>query len=98
MPFPWSINAPIVREYQKLLQGKAEPSYVSLEGFIAAKVFVEGVKRAGKDLTREKLIGAMEGMHSYDTGGYAVSFGPNDHNGSKFVELTVLRRDGKIMR
>lgn len=102
MPFPWSINAPIVREYQKLLQGKAdakaEPSYVSLEGFIAAKVFVEGVKRAGKDLTREKFIGAMEGMHSYDAGGYAVSFGPNDHNGSKFVELTVLRRDGKIMR
>lgn len=100
-PFPWSINAPVVREYQKLLtkaDAKAEPSYVSLEGFIAAKVFAEGVKRAGKDLTREKFISAMESMHNYDAGGYQVSFGPNDHNGSKFVELTVLRRDGKYMR
>jgi ABC-type branched-subunit amino acid transport system substrate-binding protein len=101
MPFPWSINAPIVREYQKLLSkvdAKAEPSYVSLEGFIAAKVFVEGVKRAGKDLTREKFIGAMEGIRNYDAGGYSVNFTPNDHNGSKFVELTVLRRDGKYIR
>lgn len=101
MPFPWSINAPIVREYQKLLtkvDAKAEPSYVSLEGFIAAKVFTEGVKRAGKDLTRDKFIAAMEGMRNYDVGGFAVSFAPNDHNGSKFVELTVLRRDGKYMR
>jgi len=101
MPFPWSINAPIVREYQKMLtktDAKAEPSYVSLEGFIAAKVFAEGVKRAGKDLTRDKFIAAMESMRNYDAGGYAVSFAPNDHNGSKFVELTVLRRDGKYMR
>lgn len=101
MPFPWSINAPIVREYQKLLSkadAKAEPSYVSLEGFIAAKVFVEGVKRAGKDLTRDKFISAMEGMRNYDAGGYSVNFSPNDHNGSKFVELTVLRRDGKYIR
>ncbi len=96
-PFPWSISAPVVREYQKAI-GKAEPSYVSLEGYIAAKVFVEGIKRAGRDLTREKLIGGLEGMRNYDAGGYPVSFSPSDHNGSSFVELTVLRRDGKLMR
>ena len=56
------------------------------------------MKRAGKDLTRDKFIAAMESMRNYDAGGYAVSFAPNDHNGSKFVELTVLRRDGKYMR
>lgn len=100
-PFPWSINAPVVREYQKLLakvDAKAEPSYVSLEGFIAAKVFVEGLKRAGKDLTRDKFISALEGLRSYDTGGYSVSFSPSEHNGSKFVELTVLGRNGKLIR
>ena len=96
-PFPWSINAPVVRDYQKAI-GKAEPSYVSLEGYISAKVFVEGIKRAGRDLTREKLVSAFEGMRNYDAGGYPVSFSPTDHNGSNFVELTVLRRDGKLMR
>ncbi len=96
-PFPWSINAPVVRDYQKAI-GKAEPSYVSLEAYIAAKVFVEGIKRAGRDLTREKLVGALESMRNYDAGGYPVSFSPTDHNGSNFVELTVLRRDGKLMR
>ena len=96
-PFPWSINAPVVRDYQKAI-GKAEPSYVSLEAYIAAKVFVEGIKRAGRDLTREKLVGALESMRNYDAGGYPVSFSPTDHNGSSFVELTVLRRDGKLMR
>ena len=96
-PFPWSINAPVVRDYQKAI-GKAEPSYVSLEGYISAKVFVEGLKRAGRDLTREKLVSAFEGMRNYDAGGYPVSFSPTDHNGSSFVELTVLRRDGKLMR
>jgi ABC-type branched-subunit amino acid transport system substrate-binding protein len=100
-PYPWSINAPVVREYQKLLtkaDPKAEPSYVSLEGFIAAKVFVEGLKRSGKDLTRDRFVGAMEGMRNYDAGGYVVNFGPNDHNGSKFVELTVLGRNGRFIR
>jgi ABC-type branched-subunit amino acid transport system substrate-binding protein len=100
-PYPWSINAPVVREYQKLLakaDSKAEPSYVSLEGFIAAKVFVEGLKRAGRDLTREKFVSAMEGLRNFDAGGYVVNFGPNDHNGSKFVELTVLGRNGKLIR
>lgn len=100
MPFPWSSNAPIVREYQKSLtrtDARAEPSYVGLEGFVAAKIFVEGLKRAGKDLTREKFVGALEGMRNYDAGGYAANFTPTDHNGSKFVELTVLRRDGKYM-
>ena len=52
----------------------------------------------GRDLTREKLIGALESMRNYDAGGYPVSFSPTDHNGSNFVELTVLRRDGKLMR
>lgn len=98
-PYPWTATTPVVREYQKLLKqagGNQELSYVSLEGFIAAKVFAEGIKRAGKDLSRDKFITAMEGLRNFDVGGFTVNFGPANHNGSSYVELTVIRQDGTI--
>jgi branched-chain amino acid transport system substrate-binding protein len=101
MPFPWNLATRVVKEYQQLLSastGKQDYSFTSLEGFIAAKVLVEGLRRTGNDLTREKFIAAMEQMRDYDVGGYAVSFSPNDHNGSKFVELTVIGKDERFLR
>ena len=100
VPFPWSPTVPIVHEYQKVL-GKAgikDYNFSSLEGFIVAKVFVEALRRAGKDLTREKLIAALESMGSYDLGGFRIHFSPTDHQGSDFVELTIVGRDGEFRR
>lgn len=100
MPFPYSGTAAVVREYQKLMvdAGYTDLNWSSLEGFIAAKVFTEGLRRVGKDLTREKLIAAFETMSRVDFGGLEVSFSPTNHNGSKFVELTIIGSNGKFMR
>ena len=101
VPFPWNISARVVKDYQQLLEastGTKNYSWTSLEGFIAAKVLVEGLRRTGADLTREKFITAMESLRDYDVGGYTVSFSPTDHNGSKFVELTVIGKDGTFLR
>jgi branched-chain amino acid transport system substrate-binding protein len=101
MPFPWNIGVPVVKEYQQLLEastGKTDYSFTSLEGFIAAKVLVEGLRRSGRDLTREKFIGAMETIHDFDLGGYWVSYSPSTHNGSRFVELTVIGKDERFLR
>jgi len=101
VPFPWNLSARVVKEYQQLLEastGKQNFSFTSLEGFIAAKVLVEGLRRAGPDLTREKFINAMEQIRDFDVGGYTVSFSPTDHNGSKFVELTVIGKDESFLR
>jgi branched-chain amino acid transport system substrate-binding protein len=101
VPFPWNISARVVKDYQQLLEastGKQNYSFTSLEGFIAAKVLVEGLRRTGNDLTREKFIAAMEQMREYDVGGYTVSFSTTDHNGSKFVELTVIGKDEGFLR
>lgn len=100
MPYPWSQSLALVKEYQEVLAKSPRdmaPSYYSLEGFVAAKILVEAMKRAGKDLTRDKLIAALESMN-LDLGGYRVSYSPTNHGGSKFVELTVMGRDGKLMR
>jgi branched-chain amino acid transport system substrate-binding protein len=101
VPFPWNIGVPVVKEYQTQLEastGKQEYSFTSLEGFIAAKVLVEGLRRTGTDLTREKFISAMETIRDFDLGGYWVTFTPASHNGSKFVELTVIGKDERFLR
>jgi ABC-type branched-subunit amino acid transport system substrate-binding protein len=89
-------SIPVVKEYQAAMEatlGKKEFSYTSLESYIAAKVLVEGLRRAGPQPTREKLLAALDTISNYDVGGYLVSFSPSNHNGSSFVSLSILGRD-----
>lgn len=96
MPPPTARKFPIVREYLAAIESaKAEPSYTSLEGYVAARIFVEALRRGG-DSSRENLIKALEAIRGLDLGGFNASFSGDNHNASKFVELTVLGRDGKI--
>jgi ABC-type branched-subunit amino acid transport system substrate-binding protein len=100
VPFPWKTSNPVVAEYQKeLKRAKAgEPNFSSLEGYIAAKVFTEGLRRAGPELTRDRLISALEsiGLKNYDIG-FPVEFSANNHRGSRFVDMTIITRDGKFL-
>ncbi len=100
VPFPWSPSVPIVKEYQTIMTkaGNTDFNFSSLEGFIVARIMVEGLKRAGKDLTREKLIAALEGMNSVDFGEFSISFSPASHSGSKFVDLTMIGKGGKFIK
>jgi len=101
VPFPWNLSAPVVKEYQRNFvahAGNDNYNFSSLEGYIAAKVFVEGLRRAGPQPTREGLVAALETLRDFDVGGFNVTYTPTDHNGSKFVELTVIGRDGKFLR
>ena len=95
VPFPWSLSVPVVEEFNKLAaKAKVDVNFSSLEGFLVAKVTVEGLRRAGRNLTRERFIKALETMHDVDFGGFAVSYSPRDHNGSMYVDLTIIGRDG----
>jgi ABC-type branched-subunit amino acid transport system substrate-binding protein len=89
-------SIPIVKEYQEAVEkmkGKKDYSFQALEAYIAMRVLVEGIRRAGPQPTREKLLSAMDTMQNYDLGGYVVNFTPNNHNGSNYVGLTILGRD-----
>jgi ABC-type branched-subunit amino acid transport system substrate-binding protein len=101
MPHPGNATLPVVREYLRLLQAAGKQNdfdYASIEGFIAAKAFVEGLRRAGKDLTRERLVTALETMRNIDLGGFVVQFSPESHVGSKFVEMTIINSRGVVIR
>jgi len=99
-PSPWRATLPLIREYHQILaklNSKAY-SYGSLEGFIVAKVAVEALRRAGRDLTREKYFAALESLQNLDLGGYTISYGPHSHAGSTFVDLSIIGRDGQFLR
>lgn len=100
VPFPWRGTLRITRDYQEMMKkaGQENLDFVSLEGYIAAEVLVDGLRRAGKDLTREKLIGGLESMSKTEIGGFAINFSKTSHSASSFVDLTIIGKNGKFFR
>lgn len=100
VPFPTNVNIALVNEYNLAMMaaGHTELSHLSLEGFINAKVVTEGLRRAGRNLTRASLVSALEAMHGYNLGGMEVSFGQGAASGSRFVELTMVNAKGKLIK
>ncbi len=100
VPFPYIPSSPVVREYQQRMKeaGQTEFDFSSMEGFLIGKVFVEGVRRAGKNLTRDALITALESMKDVNLGGFEINYSPRDHSGSKYTDLTIIGREGRFVR
>lgn len=100
MPYPFGRGVGLVREYQAAMRenDNTKFSYGSMEGYISARVFVEGLKRAGKHPTRQNLVAALESMGNFDLGGFSVDFSPNNHNGSRFTEMTVIGMNNTLVR
>jgi branched-chain amino acid transport system substrate-binding protein len=99
VPPPTKRSLPLVHEYQAAIEkqlGKKEYSFTSFEAYIGAKVMVEAMRKSGPKLTREAFMRELDAMKDYDAGGYNVGFSPTNHNGSSFVELTVIGREQKF--
>ena len=99
MPSPYSGTRQVVRDFNEAVKaaGKdASVNFSSMEGFVAARVAVEGLKRAGAKATRESFINGLESIGTHAVGGFALSFSPNDHVASHFVELSMLMGDGRV--
>jgi branched-chain amino acid transport system substrate-binding protein len=91
---------PMVREASGLAQAAGLPgvSPAMLEGYAAAKVLTEGLKRAGPQPTRQKLRDALESLRRYDLGGLELSYGPNDHTGLDYTDLSIIDSSGRFTR
>jgi branched-chain amino acid transport system substrate-binding protein len=101
VPYPFTeLGNPVVREYQKVVsaQDAAGFSYNSMEGFLNAKLVVTALQKTAAPLTRAKLIATLKGMTNEDLGGYAISYGKQSNLGSRYVALTMLRKDGTFAR
>ncbi|CAG0965941.1 Aliphatic amidase expression-regulating protein [Burkholderiales bacterium] len=99
-PNPYKHLGNAAREYRRLLNEsnpKGKPQYIEFEGYLSAKVLVEALRRAGKTLTRAKFIAALESMSNWDAGGYVVDYSAHKHHGSRFVDIVMIGRDGRIV-
>jgi ABC-type branched-subunit amino acid transport system substrate-binding protein len=98
-PAPHLVTTPLGQEFKLAAKASgATVSYAAMEGYVNAKVLVEGLRRAGRNLTREGFIRALESMQRVDLGGILITYGDNDHTGSEFVELTMIGKDGRFIR
>ena len=101
VPLPTNAVMPVVRDFQaawKSSGATAEPSHLALEGYINARVFAEALHRAGRNPTRAAFIDAAWSLKKWDLGGYEINATSPERNASRFVELTLVGRDGRFLR
>lgn len=93
------ILLPATEQYSRLLSQyypQDRPNFVSFEGFINAMVLIEALRRAGRDISREGFIRALESIKEHYVGiGAVINFGPRDHQGIDDVYLTEVK-DGQL--
>ena len=99
MPSLRNNTVPVVAEYLKLHAAKSPdvaPSAAQFEGFVHARLLVEGLRRTGRDLNTANFIKAMEGAGEIAFGRFTAQYSPRSHNGSSYVELAIVDAEGRL--
>ncbi|SFD80301.1 ABC transporter substrate-binding protein [Paracidovorax konjaci] len=99
MPSPFQTTRQIAREFQDAIKkggSKVQANYSSMEGYVAARVFAEGLRQGGGKATRDALISGLEAIGTAPVSGYPISFSASSHSGSRFVEMSMLTGDGRV--
>jgi branched-chain amino acid transport system substrate-binding protein len=95
-----NLSYPMVAEAQALAKAKGlgNLSPAMLEGFAAAKVLVEALRRAGAKPTRSSVLAGLESIKAFDLGGLKLSYSSSSHTGLDFTEISVITQDGRFKR
>lgn len=95
-----SVTSPLVKEALALAKAKGLPgvSPAMMEGYAAAKVLVEGLRRVGPNPTPAKLRDALESMRAFDLGGLVLSYSPTSHTGLDYADLSIIDGEGRFRR
>jgi branched-chain amino acid transport system substrate-binding protein len=99
VPSPYTGNKPISREFADAVRktnGAVQANFSSMEGYIAARVLAEGLRRSGAKGGSEGFISAMESINGQPFGGFNVNFSRTERAASSFVELSMLTGDGRV--
>ena len=99
VPNPWVRKSPIAREYQDAVRAaspQADFSYGALEGYMTAKAMVMALRGAGRNLTRATLLTSLE-RGEFDLGGIKLTYRTGDHAGSRYVDLSMVSREGRFV-
>ncbi len=100
VPSPWKVGFPVVKDYQQMISaatGAKNYSYLGLEVFVNVSVLVEGLRKAGKNVSRGSLVSGLESMGEKRFGPMSVNYSPENHDGTTYVGLTIINRDGRFV-
>ena len=98
--FPGERSSALFSEVARAAKAKGitEVSPAMLEGYAAAAVLVQGLRRAGKNPTGPRLQAALEATRGFDVGGMKINYSATDHTGLSFTELSIISKDGRFVR
>lgn len=100
MPSPYTEERLIAREFSAAIReggNKVDRNYLSIEGYIAARVFVEGLRRVSGPITRESVILGMERIGRMSLSGYPIHFSSEKHVASTFTQISRLTKSSKMI-
>ncbi|CAG1013019.1 Leu/Ile/Val-binding protein [Burkholderiaceae bacterium] len=99
VPYPMRATTPITKDYAAAMGRAGLPmDFDHFFGYLNMRVMLETLRRAGSAVTPQSLVSTIEAMGRVDLGGYRVSFGPDNHHGSKFVDLLIIGPGGRFIR
>lgn len=99
VPLPTAIGIPVINDFSKDSKEVAQkhvPSLLSLEGYLAAKVMVEALRRAGNNPTRAKVLEALNNMGELNLNGFSVSYAPGANIGSTYADISIIGPGGRL--
>jgi branched-chain amino acid transport system substrate-binding protein len=99
VPFPWDASLKVVADYQaaiKAVDAKAEPEFVSLEGYLVGRLAIAALDKSGPNPTRERFLKAIKETGRFDIGGLLMTFGPDKNQGLDKVFMTIIQGDGSF--
>jgi ABC-type branched-subunit amino acid transport system substrate-binding protein len=99
VPFPWDASLKVVADYQaaiKAMDPKAEPEFVSLEGYLVGRLVIAALEKAGDSPTRDGLLRTIKDTGKFDIGGLVMTFSATKNEGLDQVFLTVIQPDGSF--
>ncbi len=102
VPSPYRRQTSVAADFERLTTkiglSRARVNFASLEGYLTARVLIEGLKQTGKTPTRAALFKALESMKNVEVGGFMVNFSTPQHTGSSYVDLSVFGAGGRILQ
>ena len=100
VPFPGDASIKVVADYQaamKAIDDKAEPDFVTLEGYLAGRLAIAALDKSGAAPTRDAFLKAFTATGKFDFGGLSMTFGADDNEGLDQVFMTMIGADGKFV-
>ena len=99
VPSPWRQVDPMAREFNRLAAAAGVPvSYNAYGGYLGACFLIEALRRASPRITPDNIIQSIQNLHNWSLGGNLLNFGPGQHHGNAWAEITIVNADGRFVR